>query len=137
MKPLTPFRRRRAEAGFAMLEALIGILIFSFGILGVVGLQASMTKAQTQSRYRANAAALAGDLVGTMWSDLTNLSQYDSSNCDSYEPCRTWAEKVAAVLPGGAPAVVVNGTSVTVTLSWTIPGEAVQARYVTATAIAN
>lgn len=128
---------RRAAAGFAMLEALVGLLIFSFGILGIVGLQASMTKAQTQSNFRATAAALAGDLLGSMWVDAPNIAQYDSRNCDSYEACRTWAGKVSADLPNGAPTIAVNGTQVTVTLTWAVPGEAAPSRYVTTTAIAN
>lgn len=131
------FPRKKTVGGFAMLEALVGLLIFSFGILGVIGLQASMTKAQTHSRFRAGAAALAGDLVGTLWADAAHLSSYDSGNCDAYTPCRSWASKVAGALPGGAPQVVVNGTQVTITVSWTVPGEADPSHYVTSTAIVN
>ena len=120
-----------------MLEALVGLLIFSFGVLGLVGLHGSMTKAQTMSRFRADAAALAGDLVGTMWGDLPRVGQYDtpSGSCDAHSPCKAWAEKVAAALPGGTPTIAVNAGLVTITISWTVPGEGVANRYVTATAI--
>jgi type IV pilus assembly protein PilV len=129
-------RNPRATArGFAMLEALVGLLIFSFGILGLVGLHGSMTKAQTMSRFRADAAALAGDLVGTMWGDLPRVAQYDTGSCDAHPPCKAWADKVASALPGGTPNIVVNGGLVTITISWTVPGEGVPNRYVTATAI--
>jgi len=135
MSKSMPTLRKKSSAGFAMLEALVGLLIFSFGILGVVGLQAAMTKAQSQSRFRAGAAALAGDLIGTMWADSTNLVQYDSTHCDTYTPCRSWASKVAGALPGGVPQVAVNGNQVTITLAWIVPGEAINSQYVTATAV--
>jgi len=118
-----------------MLEALVGLLIFSFGILGLVGLQASMTKAQTMTRFRSEAAALTSDLVGTMWADVPRLALYNSANCTTHAPCQAWAAKVASALPQGAQAVTVNGNLVTITVSWTMPGEALPNQYVTATAI--
>ena len=36
------------QNGIALLEALIAILIFSFGVLGIVGLQGAMVKGTTQ-----------------------------------------------------------------------------------------
>jgi len=135
MKRRLQVRSRPASRGFAMLEALVGLLIFSFGILGLVGLQASMTKAQSMSRYRSDAAALASDLVGTMWSDVPHLAQYSGSGCNGYAMCKAWADKVALVLPQGTQNIAVNNGMVTVTLTWTLPGEAVPNRYVTATAI--
>jgi type IV pilus assembly protein PilV len=119
-----------------LLEALVGLLIFSFGILGLVGLQASMTRAQTMSQFHALASGLASDLIGRMWSDLPNRVQYDSSNCAAYDPCSNWESKVAKALPGGQPDVSVSDDgTVTITLTWTPPGEGTASRYVTATAV--
>ncbi|HEX6706287.1 MAG TPA: pilus assembly protein PilV [Albitalea sp.] len=129
--------RRRARArmgGFALIEALVGLLIFSIGILGLVGVQVSMTKAQTLSKFRADAAALAGELVGAMWADLPNVGLYADASCASHPRCKRWSDKVAATLPGGTPVVAVAGGTVTITITWTAPNEA-PARYVTATAI--
>ena len=39
------FVRQKYQRGIALLEALIAMLIFSFGILGIVGLQGAMIKA--------------------------------------------------------------------------------------------
>jgi type IV pilus assembly protein PilV len=125
----------RAPHGFALLEALIGILIFSFGVLGLVGLQASMTRAQTQTQFHAQASALSADLIGRMWSDLPNVAQYDNANCAAYNPCSSWESKVATTLPGGTPSVSVLQGTVTITLTWTPPGETGSSQYVTATAI--
>lgn len=117
-----------------MLEALVGLLIFSFGILGLVGLQGSMTRAQTTSQFRAQSAALASDLIGVMWGDTPHLSQYASASCAAYDPCKAWKGKVAAVLPAGTSNVAINGSLITVSISWTAPGESTST-YVTATSI--
>ncbi len=118
-----------------MLEALVGLLVFSFGVLGLVGLHGAMTKAQTMSRFRADAVTLAGDLVGTMWADMPRVAMYDSATCEAHAPCKNWSDKVAAVLPGGQPTIVVNNGLVTITIAWTMPGEAVPNSYVTTTVI--
>jgi type IV pilus assembly protein PilV len=130
-----PRLSRRAARGFALLEALVGMLIFSFAVLGLVGLQASMTRAQTMSQFHAQASELAADLIGRMWSDVPNVAQYDSSNCASYNPCSSWQSKVATTLPGGTPNVSVLQGTVTITLTWTPPGETSSSQYVTATAV--
>jgi type IV pilus assembly protein PilV len=113
--------RRRRSAGVALIEALIGILILAFGVLGLVGLQASMMRAQTGSKVRADAAALANELLATAWGDTRNLARYDGGGCASHDPCADWADKVARMLPKGSGAVTVRGASVIVTLDWTMP----------------
>jgi len=46
-----------------LLEALIGILIFSCGILALVGMQAAALRGVADARYRADAAGYANDLL--------------------------------------------------------------------------
>lgn len=135
MKTSLSRSRPRPRHGFALLEALVGLLIFSFAILGLVGLQGSMTRAQSTSQYRATSASLASDLIGQMWSDTAHLSNYADANCASYDRCKSWADKVAAELPSGAPSVAINGGAVTITVAWTVPGESAPSQYVTATSI--
>jgi type IV pilus assembly protein PilV len=142
-------RIRRQQRGFLLLEALVAILIFSIGVLGLVGLQASMTKAQTGSKYRADAAFLAQRLIGSMWIDRNGLDNYDTGGaCNSHERCRQWVAEVANALPGGAAAINVTtlpggsaGGSVTaaevaITINWTQPGEETH-RYTTVSAVAT
>ena len=57
-------RPGRPARGFALIEALIALLIFSLAVLGLVGLQAAMTRASTGAKYRAEATYLATDLIG-------------------------------------------------------------------------
>jgi type IV pilus assembly protein PilV len=62
----------RAQSGAFLLEALIAILIFAFGILGIVGLQAQSLRVTNDSQYRAEAVYLASGLIAQMWSDDIN-----------------------------------------------------------------
>lgn len=134
MKPLRHLRKGPPKRGFAILEALVGVLVISFAILGLVGLQASMTRAQTASQFRAQAATLAADLIGAMWADRPNLANYDDTKCDSYSRCKEWVDKVGAMLPGGTPTISVNSGAVTITIAWTAPGES-RSNYVTMTSV--
>ncbi len=127
-----------ATRGFAMIEALIALLIFSFAALGLVGLQASMVRATGSAKYRAEAAYLVNDLVGTMWADgarSADLIKY-RDGCDSHAPCKNWKDKVASLLPGSTATLVIdpNSGELDITLTWQVPGEGSHA-YTTTTAI--
>lgn len=104
-RPLQPVRRtHRPARGFVLIEALIAILIFSIGILGVVGLQATSVQQSTEARYRAEAAMLADQLIGTMWASnrvASNLqAEFDSDCTGACSGYNAWVGKVAATLPG-------------------------------------
>lgn len=129
-------RKGRGSRGVAMVEAMVAILIFAFGVLGLVGLQASMTRAQSAGKFRSDASSLAGEAMGLMWSDRGNIAKYASANCATYQPCLDWKNKVASVLPSGS-AVVTAGAAdgaVSITLTWTVPDEGTHT-YATSTAI--
>lgn len=53
-----------SQQGVFLLEALIGILIFSVGILTLVALQAKSIEIQSDSQYRIEAANLADRMLG-------------------------------------------------------------------------
>jgi type IV pilus assembly protein PilV len=131
-----------------LLEVLIALLIFSLGVLGLVGLQANAVKQSGQAKYRTDATLLANELIGQMW--VTNrtfatLSNGFSSatNGASYA---AWKPRVEATLPGAGtypptvvltqvaplPDIVGGGTAastrppstlVTITMRWKAPGE--------------
>ncbi len=71
MKPLqqtvSPTPAMRPQRGASLLEVLIALLIFSFGVLGIVGLQANMNIRSTEAKQRAEAAVLADEIIGRMW----------------------------------------------------------------------
>ncbi|RYG39153.1 MAG: type IV pilus modification protein PilV [Burkholderiales bacterium] len=124
---------RAAVGGFAMLEALIALVICSMGVLGVVGLQGAMTRAQTSATFRAEASFLAQRLIGDMWTDRTNLTQYATASCGT--ACADWQARVAARLPGGTSTVTVGATGVVaIEIRWAQAGESTN-RFTTAVSI--
>jgi len=126
-------RAAKSQSGVMLIEALIGILIFSIGILAMIGMQATAMRNTTDARYRSEAAFLATQIVGQMWVDRANLMSYTAPG---YAPRDAWATQVSATLPGipsGAPAPTIAvgaGNEVTVTIRWLQPGET-QVRQIT------
>lgn len=132
------------QKGSMLLEALIAILIFSMGILAIVGLQAASVQASTDARYRTEASLLANQLIGQMWvSDRTPATLQTAFSSPSGANYTAWrgsvsapaAGSVLAMLPGAAanpPTVTVTpvaGSStissvVTITIFWKAPSEA-------------
>ena len=116
--------RARGRRGFALLEVLVALLIFAFGVLGVVGLQAALTKAQTGSKFRGDAAFLAQELVGNMWSDLPSLANYTTAGCAAHPRCNAVRTKVAATLPAGQLLITQRAPGlVEIEITWTPPSE--------------
>ena len=121
---------RRAQAGMMLLEALLGILLFSVGILGLVGLQSVSIKNTSEARFRSEAGYLANQIVGRMWADRPNLASYaltTGTNCSGAVPqLKDWLCQVEDSLPGitsvaaTRPTIAVDTTTntVTVTLHW-------------------
>jgi type IV pilus assembly protein PilV len=121
----------RKQAGVMLLEALVAILIFSIGIIAVMGMQAVSITQVSQSKYRADAAYLANQLIGLMWvAPKTALAGFASAGGAR----ASWDATVASTLPQGASIVVVNGQMVTVTVTWRMPDDVIVHRYV---AVAN
>ena len=58
--------RRSRAAGFSMVEVLVSIVVLSFGLLGVVGLQASALKFGRDARQQSIAVGLARELAEMM-----------------------------------------------------------------------
>jgi len=116
-----------------LLEALVGILIFSIGILGLMGLQAVSIKNTTEARYRSEAGFLANQIVGRMWTDRNQLASYAlvaGTVCDPADttpsPLLEWVCQVERSLPGvtaaaNRPTIDVATDTVTVTVRWQMP----------------
>jgi type IV pilus assembly protein PilV len=103
---------RKQQSGIMLIEALIAILIFSIGVLGVVGIQASAIAASRDAKFRTDAGLLANELIGQMWSGnregailQTNFqgdgNQGDATNVLVDGPIyTTWMQRVTDTLPG-------------------------------------
>ncbi len=128
-KPLQPGARER---GVMLIEALIAILIFSIGILAVVGLQAVSIKNVTDSKHRTEAAFLANKLLSQMWTDAGNIASYAYPGSGGVPTRLTgWVGQVNSRLPAAAsvpPIVTITGPSaagatVTIQVRWQLPEE--------------
>jgi type IV pilus assembly protein PilV len=117
---------RGAQQGVMLIEALVAILIFSLGIIAIMGLQANSIIQVSQAKFRTDASYLANQIIGKMWIDQDNLGSYATAGSAGR---LTWDTQVAATLPQGAGTIVVNGTRVTVTINWRQPDDVVTRRY--------
>jgi type IV pilus assembly protein PilV len=133
---------RKNQSGVALLEALVGILIFSIGILALMGLQAQSIRNTVEAKYRNEAAYLANQIIGQMWVDRSNLAAYDTGG-GANPNMVAWETQVANTLPrvvaGGAnsPTIDVAGNQVTVTIFWQLPGSDSVQRQITVVAQIN
>ena len=128
-------RAHKSQAGVMLIEALIGILIFSIGILALLGMQGAAIKNTTDAKYRSEAASLASQIVGQMWVDIKQLDSYKSAadGGPAVYPARdNWVGAVAATLPGGIepkiqvgpdPLTGLADREVRVTVQWRQPGD--------------
>lgn len=146
-------RAKTRQTGSVILEALIAILIFSVGILALVGMQATAINSVADAKYRSTAGFLANQIVGTVWATrqnavVANASNVMAANPDptfACSPCgaangnaytQAWAVSgVAAQLPSGTASIAISGAVVTVTLGWQPPKDVVAHRHVVSTFI--
>jgi type IV pilus assembly protein PilV len=58
------FSVQNSQHGVVILEALIALVIFSMGVLALVGLQAAMIKNAGGAKFRADASFIAQQRIG-------------------------------------------------------------------------
>lgn len=141
--------RCRSQQGIVLLDALIAILIFSIGILGMVNLQAAATKLAGDAKYRTDAAMLADQVISQMWTSdptalATNFAGAAGTGGAGYT---SWAATLdcksatasTSCLPAAAtypPSIVVGANNlVTVTVNWKAPNDTGSHNYVSITQI--
>lgn len=119
------------QSGFLLIEAMVSILIFSLGILGIVALQAVVIKETSDAQYRIEASMFTNQLIAEMWAeDKVNLAtNFASPDGPRYQAWRTGVTTTSTGgLPGAAlqPPTVVFGPNnqVTISVFWQLPGAA-------------
>jgi type IV pilus assembly protein PilV len=120
-------RSRKSQAGVMLIEALVAILIFSVGVIAVMGMQAVSIEQVSAAKYRTDASYLANQITGQMWTDMPNLANYATAGSAVRAP---WDATVAATLPSGTATITVVSSLVTVTVNWQVPNESVVRKYV-------
>jgi len=128
------------NGGFTLLEALIGFLILSIGMLGIASLQAISLKAGKTSVYGSVATMKVDELFESMRTNPTALASYTgagiSHGCTGAMLCTPlqlaeddvfwWQSNLTAGLPSAVTTVVAltaavapsNMATVTISVSW-------------------
>ena len=101
-----------------LIEVLVAMLIFSFGLLGLAGLQARALR-YSSSAEDTNRASLLANQMAFMMVDKNQLDQPTNFAVDY----TTWRARVSAGLPNGIGTVTVDpaGPSATITITWRSP----------------
>lgn len=125
-----PISGKKTQAGASMLELLVSLLIFSFGMLGIAGLQIRSLSLSQSSLYRTQATALTDDILDRMRADrdnalagnwntgLTTGSGSVSGTALFKTDMKDWKATVEALLPDGKASVNMGSGEVTVVLQW-------------------
>lgn len=127
-----PARGASAQGGVMLLEAMVAILIFTLGIVALMGLQAASIQQVSQNKYRTDASYLANQIIGKMWVDQANLAAYAGAG---YAGRVNWDAQVASTLPSGTGTIAVNGQTVTITMNWRHPEDIVTRKFVSVATI--
>lgn len=136
----------RSQHGVMLLEALIAVVIFSLGVLALIGLQSVAIREITESKARADASYLADKILGDLSTmDIGSASAIGSSLLTDFtgtytataEPATAdvavygvWQTMLARTLPDGSIILAVDsapdalGTSsvnaATITVQWRV-----------------
>ena len=117
MKRIPP-SRIRAERGVALIEVLVSILLFSLGILGLIGLQTRAMNFSVDAADRNRAALLANEIASSMW--LNNSIAVNTGSGTA------WATRIADAtkdgLPGGTATVTaITANTAEIAIEWVPP----------------
>lgn len=104
--------KAKYQQGVVLLEALIAILIFSFGILALAGLQAAMMKNNSDATYRAEASYLVQQRMNEMLTYPLGLGTIGGTGL------------IVAGLPDGRLYITsISAGKLLFRVTWQVPGE--------------
>lgn len=114
---------RASQTGVALIEVLVSILLFSLGILGLIGLQTRAISLSIDAEDRNRAALIANDIATTMWTTRTVL-------IDPAAGTPSWNDRASNPQAGGLPEgrVTITATGATntvdIVVTWRPPQRA-------------
>jgi type IV pilus assembly protein PilV len=128
----------RSQRGVSMVELLVSLLIFTFGMLGLAGLQTRTLTFNQSSLVRSQATALISDVLDRMRADRKNAEAgtWDTALTEkstdvvtggafSKTDMKDWKGQVEALMPSasGKASIVTTLTgadtgNVTITIQW-------------------
>lgn len=120
----------RKQGGIILIEVLVAVLIFSIGILGIIGMQAASVTAVSDAKYRSEAAMVADQIIARMWVGDPTTEVATAAALAGYE----------AKLPAGKKTVTYSAATrkATVTITWhppELPASAPDRQFATETMI--
>lgn len=123
---LNPLKQRGA---ISLIEVLVALLVLTFGILGLAGMQISSLRGNTSALVRTQATELGYDLMDRMRAnrDVAINGGYAAGFGSAEEPpelslassdIEQWKALLASFLPSGGGSVVVSDRLATVVIRW-------------------
>jgi type IV pilus assembly protein PilV len=122
---------RTLNRGFTLVEAMVGLVVLSVGLLGVAALQLSSLRANSSASYRSQATFLAYDIADRMRANrdeaLAELYDIDFGEETAEEPetiaesdLQEWLARVSGSLPTGAVAQIehMGASTFAIRLRW-------------------
>lgn len=144
--PSIPRPSRRAQAGVGLIDALVALVILSFGMLAIAGFQARLLSQGSDAGTRMQASALADELLSYAAVDVPNKACYQAplngANCAGAASAAAaaytaaWADRVASAVPGfqsASAALQDGGQRLTVSIRWTSKADESDVRELEAT----
>lgn len=128
MKSKIGWIRSDRQSGFSLLEVMIAVFVTAIGVLGAAAMQLNALKYTDSSRLSSQASFIVYDVIDRIRAnaDPAQLDQYDiasigavpgNANTVLATDLIDFANAVSA-LPGGAGSIDVNGSQVSVEISW-------------------
>lgn len=130
------FFSRKKQSGASLIEAMVAGLVFTFGVLGILGLESKLLLQNVRAQQRIQASMLAAKLISTAAADQGNAACYvvpvaNQVGCGSATALaftNAWVTEVGTTFPatGAAdPTATLNAdNTLSVTISWKLRQDA-------------
>lgn len=122
------------QTGFALIEALIAVLVLSVGLIGLAALQTVSLKMSHGAYLRSQATMLASEIADAMrvnrGAAASYAGTYAAVQCNKIDFLRAtsgttasadlgeWRNRLACLLPGGSGSIAISGSRATITVIW-------------------
>lgn len=131
------------QRGVILLEGLIALLIFTIGVLGLVGMFSVSIKNTSEAQFRTEAAFLADSLIGQLRvaDPGTRATNFASPSGSGYMSWKGRVSDAAYGLPGATatpPTVTFSGSNnnvVTIEIFWRANNDSTVRKFITETAL--
>jgi type IV pilus assembly protein PilV len=137
---------KRAQAGLGLIDALVAMVILSFGILAIAGFQVRLLSQGSDAGTRMQSSAYADELLSYASVDQPNKACYQipagQANCAGPASAAAaaytaaWASRVASAVPGflsASASLQDAGQRLTVSIRWTSKADESDVRELEAT----